>query len=244
MQDIKHALHPKLGIPFAAQRLLLEGKQLEDHLPLSFYSVKRNSSITFTLRLRGGAVGQSSSPKASSYKDVVNAQMPKKTVPRAQGPKPFLVDKLEETPSIEIMHPSLDEKTQKFADHAIICTFNGLCPRTTNLYQWLHSNCTNNCKVLFCSKGFFNVVFTFEEDYQKALTTGPWFCDSAGLFLTPWFPDFDPATSIITKLPIWVRLPNLPAHLWHFAVFQGIGNSLGCLGLTFFFWAAIVGQEL
>jgi len=137
------------------------------------------------------------------------------------------VDKLGETPSIEIMHPSLDEKIQKYAEDAIICRFNGLWPRTADLYQWIHSNWTNNCKVLLCSKGFFIVVFTFSEDYQKALTEGPWFWGSAGLFLTPWFPDFDPSSAIITKLPIWVRLPNLPVHLWHFAVFQGIGNTLG-----------------
>ena len=71
--------------------------------------------------------------------------------------------------------------------------------------------------------GFFIVLFDFSEDYQKALTEGPWFRGTAGLFLTPWFPDFDPSTAVITKLPIWVRLPNLSAHLWHFAVFQGLG---------------------
>ena len=70
-------------------------------------------------------------------------------------------------------------------------------------------------------------MFAFSEDYQKALTGGPWFWGAAGLFLTPWFPDFDPSSAIVTKLPIWVHLPNLPAHLWHFSVFQEIGNALG-----------------
>ena len=137
------------------------------------------------------------------------------------------MDKLEETPSNEIGHPTLDEQTQKYAEHGIICKFNGLWPRTADLSKWIHSNWTNNCQVMLCSKGFFITVFAFDEDYQKALKEGPWFWGSAGLFLTPWFPDFDPSTTIITKLPIWVRLPNLPANLWHFAVFQGIGNSLG-----------------
>lgn len=229
VQDLKHALEFKLGIPSASQRLLHEGKQLEDLYPLSFYNIKRNASIIFTLRLRGGAIGQSYSAGAFSYKDVAHAQMPKKTVPPVHAPKPFLVDKLEETPSIEIIHPTLDEQTQKFAEHAIICRFNRLWPRTVDLYQWIHSNWTNNCKVLLCSKGFFIVVFALGEDYQKALTAGPWFWGSTSLFLTPWFPDFDPSTTIITKLPIQVRLPNLLAHLWHFVVFQGIDNSLGRL---------------
>lgn len=126
------------------------------------------------------------------------------------------------------MHPTMDRQYKLFAELGIICRFNGLWPCTTDLYQWVHSNWTNNCKVLFCSKGFFIVVFVCDEDYQKVLTEGPWFWDLAGLFLTPWFLDFDPSTAVITKLPIWVRLPNLPMHLWHFAVFRGIDNSLGC----------------
>lgn len=134
---------------------------------------------------------------------------------------------MEETPTIEISHPSLDEKYQTFAETALICRFNGLWPRTADLYQWIHSNWTNNYKVFFFLKGFFIVAFAFNEDYQKALTRGPWFWGSAGLFLSLWFPDFDPSTAVISKLPIWFKLPNLPAHLWHFAVFQGIGDTLG-----------------
>lgn len=71
------------------------------------------------------------------------------------------------------------------------------------------------------------MAFDLNEDYQKALTGGPWFWGSAGLFLTPWFPDFDPSTAVITKIPIWVRLPNLPAHLWHISVFLAIADTLG-----------------
>ena len=69
MQDLEH----KLGIPYALQRLLYEGKQLEEPYPLSFYSIKENASIVFTLRLRGGAARQSSTAPAFSYKDVVHA---------------------------------------------------------------------------------------------------------------------------------------------------------------------------
>ena len=59
------------------------------------------------------------------------------------------------------------------------------------------------------------------------VSTGPWFWRRAEFFLTPWFPDLDPSMTIITNIPVWVKLPNLPGHLWHPSVFQGIGNSLG-----------------
>ena len=73
VQDLKQILEFRLGIPFASQRLLHEGKQLEDLYPLSFYSIKRNASIIFSIRLRGEAVGQSSSAATFSYKDVIHA---------------------------------------------------------------------------------------------------------------------------------------------------------------------------
>ena len=139
------------------------------------------------------------------------------------------MDKTEDIPATEISHPSLGNQTQLMAEKAIVFRFNGLWPRSTDFYQWIHSTWTNNSMVLFCSKGFFIVLFTFNEDYQKVLIEVPYFCGKAGLFLTPWFPDFNPSTVVITKLPIWIRLPNLPAHLcWHFSVFQGIRNTLGC----------------
>jgi len=74
VQDLKHTLDLKLGIPSAAQRLLYKGKQLEDLYSLSFYSIKRNASISIALHLRGGAAGQSSSAKAYSYKEAIHAQ--------------------------------------------------------------------------------------------------------------------------------------------------------------------------
>jgi len=138
-----------------------------------------------------------------------------------------LVDKSEEIPSINFPHAEIENRLQIFEESALICRFNGLWPRTTDLYQWIHSTWTKKSKIYLCSKGFFIVVFDSNEDYQKALMGGPWFWGAAGLFFTPWFPDFDPSTTVITKLPIWVRLPNLPAHLWHASIFIAIGDTLG-----------------
>jgi len=229
VQNIKHALNIKLGIPSAVQRLLYEGKQLEDLNPISFYSIKKDASIILTLRLRGGAAGESSSDKAFSYKDAVHAKKPEKTAPPVQAPpKPFLVDKSEEVPSIEISYSELADDTQKFAERAIICRFNGLWPRSKDLYDWIKENWTHSCKIYFCVKGYFIVLFDELEHYENALEEGPWFMGMAGLFLTPWFPDFDPASAVITKAPVWIRLPNLPIHLWCTKSYRQIGNALGC----------------
>lgn len=32
---------------------------------------------------------------------------------------------------------------------------------------------------------------------------------------------------VISKMPVWVKLYNLPLHFWHYKVLEGIGNNLG-----------------
>lgn len=190
MRHLSKILEQRLGIPSSLLQLLFAGKQLHNNVPLSFYNIEINATVILSLQLRGGVVGQSSASKGFSYKDAVHAQPAKKSAQSAEAPKPFLVEKMEETPAIEITHPSLDDQSQKFAEKSLICRFDGLWHRTADLYQWIHSNWTNNCKVFFYLKGFFIVVLAFNEDYHKALTGGPWFWGSTGLFLSPWFPDF------------------------------------------------------
>ena len=66
-------LEQRLGIPSSLLRLLFAGKQLDNNLPLSFYNIERNATVILSLRLRGGAAGQSSTSKGFSYKDAVHA---------------------------------------------------------------------------------------------------------------------------------------------------------------------------
>lgn len=233
VQDLLQNLEGQLGIPSSCLRLVYKGKQHSTTLPFSFYSIQRDASIVATFHLRGGSFRQTSYAPPFSFKDVVRKDVahsqPSSSADHPfEAPKPFLVDKSEDIPSINLSHPGIDDHYQLYAEAALVCRFNGLWPRTSELYQWIHTNWTKKCEIHLCSKGFFIVVFDRNEDYQKALTGGPWFWGSAGLFLTPWFPDFDPSTDVITKTPIWVRLPNLPAHLWHVSVFITITETLGC----------------
>ena len=181
MWTLKLNLERRIGIPSALQRLLFRGKQLEYFLSLFAYSINKNDSLVLTLRLRGGDVGQSSSAPSFSYKDAVHSDLPKP--PEALKPKPFLVDKLEEVPSFELTHSDITSDLQTFAERAIICRFNGLWPRSKELYDWIHANWTHHCKVSFCSKGYFIFLFDNIKHYEKAIEEGPWFMGTTGLFL-------------------------------------------------------------
>ena len=72
------------------------------------------------------------------------------------------------------------------------------------------------------------MTFPSREDLLSVTSKGPWFWGYVRIFITPWFPKFDPLTMVVTKVPIWVRLPNLPIHFWSQWIFKGIGNALGC----------------
>ena len=59
-----------------------------------------------------------------------------------------------------------------------------------------------DCEIHLCSKGFFIVNFSSSEDKDTILKEGPWFWGSTGLFITPWFLEFDANTMEVTKMPV------------------------------------------
>jgi len=79
---------------------------------------------------------------------------------------------------------------------------------------------------IYAPRGFI-VKFASTEVRDTIISTGPWFWGTTGLFMTPWFPDFDPNKMTVSRMPIWVRLYNLPLHFWSERVLEGIGNNIG-----------------
>jgi len=228
--------------------LVHAGKSMQNSLKLSDYQIYRNSSISLLFRLRGGAEGFQRGPfpankgvgnpknrgtaGPSSYKDAARTpSQPKGTHasadPLPTQPGPYIVEKLDDIPALEVKITEVKNLFNTLQSQALICRFNGFWPRSADLHNWIHSNWTTSCQVLLCSKGFFVVQFESQEEYQKVLVQGPWFWGRAGLFITPWFPEFDADTMVVTKMPVWVRLPNLPLPFWHHEVLEDIGNRLG-----------------
>lgn len=110
---------------------------------------------------------------------------------------------------------------------ALICRFNSFWPKPLDLFHWIFTSWTMECDIHLCSKGFFIVRFASREVRDTIISAGPWFWGTSGLFMTPWFPYFDPNKMTVSEVPIWVRLYNLPLHFWSEQVLEGIGNNIG-----------------
>ena len=56
VNEIKQKIQQKEGIPLEQQRLVFNGKQLEDGNTIADYGIQADSSIHLVLRLRGGNI--------------------------------------------------------------------------------------------------------------------------------------------------------------------------------------------
>lgn len=54
-----------------------------------------------------------------------------------------------------------------------------------------------------------------EEALRRVLEDGPWIVGGQVLFLQKWTIDYSPARHMLTKMPVWLRLPRFPFGLWN-----------------------------
>lgn len=143
-------------------------------------------------------------------------------------PRPYIVEQKPENLVLTVSSmPQVNSLYSKLYNNVVICRFNGFWPKYDVFHQWIHDAWSTNCEIYLCAKGFFIFRFNTTQEREHIINKGPWFWGNAGLIMTPWFPDFDANTMVVSKLPVWVKLHNLPLHFWHHNLLISIGNSLG-----------------
>ena len=101
------------------------------------------------------------------------------TVKRSLGSgPPLLVVHEAPVPTILVIQDAMDHAVH-YSSHALVCRFNGLWPRLSNMHSWVSSEWNPLLKegaIIFpCAKGFFIVIFISVEDKDLIYGSGPWF---------------------------------------------------------------------
>jgi len=154
----------------------------------------------------------------------------KTTTPEGASRKPGqCIPKTGKCPELPIPAEIIAKKTQYYKDHALIGKFLGIWPTERALIAWIHAvwKPKGHYDLQLGAKGFFTVIFFNLEDRTRIFEGGPYFFNSAGLFLRTWKERFNPDNEDLSVVPVWIRLYSLPAELWEPEIMEAIGNTLG-----------------
>jgi hypothetical protein len=143
---------------------------------------------------------------------------PGKCIPQTEKPPRYLISSTR-----------VGEHMQFMREHALIGKFLGLWPAERDLNKWIKHwwNPKGEYELQLSSKGFFTIILYNLEDKDRIFENGPYFFNSAGLFLRFWTERFNPDKEDFTMAPVWIRLYSLPQEFWLEEILMGIGNTLG-----------------
>ncbi|XP_058749946.1 uncharacterized protein LOC131622954 [Vicia villosa] len=81
--------------------------------------------------------------------------------------------------------------------------------------------------MFYHEEGYFLLKFHSTQDRDQVQIKGPYSIHGVPMVLKEWHPEFDFKKDMLRTLPIWVKLPNLPLHLWGPKSLGKIGSVLG-----------------
>jgi hypothetical protein len=156
--------------------------------------------------------------KAASIPTAAAPWKPGKCIPQAP-----------QAPKYVISSPRIEEQKQFMRDYALVGKFLGLWPSERDLIRWIQYwwKPKGHYELQLGSKGFFTIIFYNLEDRNRVFDGGPYFFNSAGLFLRFWTEKFSPEKEDFAHAPVWIRLYSLPQEFWLEEVLAGIGNTIG-----------------
>ncbi|KAK1277773.1 hypothetical protein QJS04_geneDACA022161 [Acorus gramineus] len=130
---------------------------------------------------------------------------------------------------VATLNPSAYAKNTLIWEQAVVGYIIGKTPVYTPFLQFLKIkwNPEGEMKLLLHGNGFFTVKFSLAEDMNSVLEGGPWSMDHRPFIIRKWSPEVRMEQERLSSIPLWVRLPNLPLHLWEEDSLSRIGSTIG-----------------
>ncbi|XP_074298759.1 uncharacterized protein LOC141629687 [Silene latifolia] len=75
--------------------------------------------------------------------------------------------------------------------------------------------------------GFYSCKLDNHADLQSIKSNGLWFIHGHYLNVQDWVPDFRPSRTVISTVPTWVILPELPIEYHRIDILRAFGDKIG-----------------
>ena len=132
-------------------------------------------------------------------------------------------------PKLQIKSDRIREDINYMKERALIRKFVRFWPTDKTLVWWINTTWKpqGHYDLQLGAKGFFMVIFFNEENRTRNFEGGPYFFNSASLFLRPWKERFNPDKENLTIALVWIKMYYLPMEYWTEEILTDIGNTLG-----------------
>ncbi|KAK1278394.1 hypothetical protein QJS04_geneDACA016571 [Acorus gramineus] len=170
-------------------------------------------------------------PPPSSTLQVKNwsSLLQKASPPSIIGSLRFIKPSVDGSSVVAKLNPPAYAKNTSQWDQAVVGYIIGKAPVYTPFLQFLKTkwNPKGEMRLLLHGNGFFTVKFSLVEDMNSVLEGGLWTMDHRPFIIRKWSPEVRMEQERLSSIPIWVRLPNLPLHLWEEDSLSRIGSTIG-----------------
>ncbi|XP_049414593.1 uncharacterized protein LOC125877301 [Solanum stenotomum] len=129
---------------------------------------------------------------------------------------------------VEILPEDVVQDDEKWAPSIVVYVV-GTTPSIGAMERFIMGQGTFSTKhiILYHVDGYFVVRFANEEERDMALCSGPHHLLRRHVIMKPWVPEFNFKEEILTTIPLWIKLPNLPLNYWNSVVLSKICSCLG-----------------
>jgi hypothetical protein len=129
---------------------------------------------------------------------------------------------------VEIEATDVDSEIKFWASSLIMYVLGGdLSMSAVKQFMTRHWNFVKLPDMFYNEEGYFILRFQSLADKDAVLMQGPYTIRNMPMLLRDWKPDFSLKRDLLRTLPIWVKLPQLPLHLWGVKSLSKIGSAIG-----------------
>ncbi|KAK1318276.1 hypothetical protein QJS10_CPB04g00872 [Acorus calamus] len=82
-------------------------------------------------------------------------------------------------------------------------------------------------EILMREGGFFIAKFSNEEDLMEVMEGGPWLMAGRAIVLRRWSRGMRMEMERLETIPIWIRFPALPLHMWGLRLISKLASAIG-----------------